>query len=415
MLERDITSVRNLELIASLPFVLMVLSIAVGPFIRDNWWERNYRTVSFSLGALVVLVEVLFLRSPGRIWGTFLEYFAFIALIASLFVVTGGIVIHIEGRATPLKNCLLLLVGAMLSNVMGTTGAAMLLIRPYLRLNRNRLKPYLVVFFIFLIANVGGALTPIGDPPLFLGYLQGVPFLWPLRHIWPIWLLAVALLLAVFYGFDSHNEGDAAAPAERSGLRLQGGYNLFFLALILGAVLLPTPWREVVMLGAAMASYFFTPHAIRQEHDFSFQPIQEVAILFAGIFATMMPALTWLEGNAQHLGLTTPGAYYWGSGSLSAFLDNAPTYLSFLTAAMGFEGMSTPDLLFNSPQFVRAISVGSVFFGACTYIGNGPNFMVKCIADQFGAKSPSFFGYIVRYTLPILLPIYALVWLIFFH
>ncbi len=397
------------------PFVLMLLSIAIIPLISHHWWEKNYPFVALSLGALGLVLYLAMFKDYETVWHTALEYFSFISLIGSLFVVTGGILIRIEGVATPWLNVLVLFLGAVISNFIGTTGASMLLIRPFLRLNKARLKPYLVVFFIFLVSNIGGALTPIGDPPLFLGYLKGIPFFWLLEHVWFIWLFTIALVLAVFLLFDFRNRKglDEPAFAGKLGVILLGKRNFLFLAMIILVVFLPTPWRELIMIGAAIASYFLTPHSIHQDHDFNFEPIREVAILFLGIFATMIPALQYLETHAQSFGLNTPGQFFWLTGSLSAFLDNAPTYLTFLSTAMGGLGVDVHGLLVQTPKDVVGLSLGAVFFGAMTYIGNGPNFMVKCISERAGVKNPTFLGYIIRYSVPILVPIFILVWFLF--
>ncbi|MCX5975700.1 MAG: sodium:proton antiporter [Coprothermobacterota bacterium] len=408
----------NIPLWASVPFLLMLLAIALGPLVKPHWWERNYPWVALALGAVVILLYLFYFRTLEPLGEVALDYFAFICLIGSLFVVTGGILIRIEGVATPFLNTAILLVGAVISNVIGTTGASMLLIRPFLRLNKGRFSAYLVVFFIFLVSNIGGALTPIGDPPLFLGFLKGVPFFWLIPHVWLIWLFTIALLLIVFYFFDVRNRrGLDAEPAFAGPFRVRvfGLCNLAFLGgIILAVLFLPTPWRELAMIVCALASFLVTRRStIHQDNAFTFGPIREVAILFAGIFITMLPALAWLRGNAQTLGLSAPGHFYWTSGALSSFLDNAPTYLSFLNTAIGYTGLNVPAMLQQAPQFIVAISLGSVFFGANTYIGNGPNFMVKSISETAGVKCPSFLGYMARFSIPILIPIFALVWLLF--
>lgn len=401
---------------ASIPFVLFLLCIATLPLINREWWDRRYYIVALVVGIAGVALYILYFGSIERLAHTAHDYVSFIALLASLFTVTGGILIRIEGRAHPAINTALLFFGALLANVVGTTGASMLLIRPYLHLNQARLKGYLVVFFIFVVSNVGGALTPIGDPPLFLGYLKGVPFFWLVGRVWREWLFAIAAILTVFAVIDFRNHravspiGEAAA---KTRLMLRGSYNFLFLAVIIGAVFLNSPHREILMLAAAVGSYLVTPKGLHKSHHFSFAPIVEVAVIFFGIFATMMPALDWLEVNAGSLGLSSPGSYYWATGVLSSFLDNAPTYLSFLSAAMGGTHMDVAGLMSQAPLDIVAISLGAVFFGAATYIGNGPNFMVKSIADRAHVHCPSFLGYIFRYTLPVLIPIFFLVWIIF--
>jgi Na+/H+ antiporter NhaD/arsenite permease-like protein len=318
-----------------------------------------------------------------------------------------------------------LLVGAMLANIFGTTGAAMLLIRPWIQLNKNRVAAHHIVFFIFIIANVGGCLTPIGDPPLFLGYLQGVPFWWVAKNCWPMWAVGVGGLLAIFYVFDKINfqrvpQPPQNRPATRAGWKFSGLPNLFFLAVILGAVFVehPTFLREGLMIAAALGSYLTTKKSVHTANDFNFQPLAEVAILFAGIFATMLPALGWLNVNAQLLlgANPSPGIFFWSTGTLSSALDNAPTYLGFLSALTGVTGSTDiSELLGQKATHVLAISIGAVFFGAATYIGNGPNFMVKAIAEQQRVVMPSFGAFILKFTVPCLLPVLLLVWWCFFR
>jgi len=303
------------------------------------------------------------------------------------------------------------------------------LIRPWIRMNKIRITSFHIVFFIFIISNLGGALTPIGDPPLFLGYLRGVPFFWLFEHVIEEWLFTLMAVLSVFYVLDWRNFQRMPRRLQRSVARdaetwrLDGMVNVLFLLAIIGAVFLTERYflREALMLGAATASYFVTPKMVHEENAFTFAPIKEVAFLFVGIFATMMPALGYLEQHGVEFGLTRPLQYYFASGSLSAVLDNAPTYVNFLqlaqTTAMaeapaafaGMEGVAAVRvLLAQRPELVIAVSLGSVFFGAMTYIGNGPNFMVKSIAHDAGVHVPTFFGYVLRYSLPILLPILAL-------
>jgi Na+/H+ antiporter NhaD/arsenite permease-like protein len=411
-----------------IPFVLLLGAIASGPVLAPKWWLRHYAKVALGLGAITLGYYILGLRDMVTLAHTAHEYFSFIALVGSLYVVSGGIHIHFKGEATPAVNVAFLLVGAVLANFLGTTGAAMLLIRPWIRLNQYRVTAYHIVFFIFIVANIGGCLTPIGDPPLFLGYLQGVPFWWVAEHCWPMWLTGVGLLLAIFYVVDRKNF--ARAPREVREVRehevghkhwsFDGLTNLFFLVVILGAVFISRPvfLREILMAVAAVGSYFTTKKTVHAANQFDFHPIMEVVILFAGIFATMMPALGWLNQNAaQLLGANpAPGIFFWGTGVLSSALDNAPTYLGFLSALFGVAGTDDiHELLGQQHLQVLAISVGAVFFGAATYIGNGPNFMVKAIADQQKVSTPSFFGFILKFALPFLLPVLAVVWYFFFH
>jgi Na+/H+ antiporter NhaD/arsenite permease-like protein len=383
--------------------------------------------VALVLGTIVVAYYLLIKHDSTAVVHAAVEDFSFVSLLTALFVIAGGIHIRLPGRSTPLANTVLLALGAVLANVLGTTGASMLLIRPYLRLNKYRIKPYHVVFFIFLVSNIGGALTPIGDPPLFLGYLKGVPFFWVMNNVLGIWLPALLVLLVVFYGFDWWNFRRAAEKPKRDPedrIVLEGTHNFLFLFLILAVVLaqglepgarlpqtLVKSASAVLMLAIAATAYRFTPPKMRAANEFDFHPILEVAIIFAGIFATMTPALEYLEHHATSLGLVSAGQYYWGTGILSAVLDNAPTYLDFLAAACGLHGLNIENpadvraLLVNGSRFVQAISVG-----ALTYIGNGPNFMVSSNAERAGMRCPSFFGYFFKYALPILLPLFLIIY-----
>ncbi len=410
-----------------LPFALLLAAIALGPFLNRHWWEQHYPKVAVGLGLITTLYYILALHAPTRMLHVAHEYVSFIALIGSLFVVSGGIHIRVKGEATPFVNCVFLLLGAVLANFIGTTGASMLLIRPWIRMNKYRITAFHVVFFIFIVSNVGGCLTPIGDPPLFLGYLRGVPFGWPLEHCWPAWCAAVFGLIAIFYGFDRRNFLRAPKPIRdketaRETWKVDGLPNLAFLGVILAAVFLRNPpgLSEALMVAAAVGSYFTTPRPVHEANDFTFAPVKEVAWLFLGIFATMVPALDYLETHAAQLGLNSPMKFYWCTGALSGVLDNAPTYLAFLAAALGRQGLSLSqpaDVLAFSAQHgneLLAISLGAVFFGAMTYIGNGPNFMVKAIADAAKVKTPSFGAYFLHYALPILVPLFALIALVMF-
>ncbi len=408
-----------------LPFALLLGAMAFAPMRAPQWWLRHYTKVAFGLGAVTLGYYLFVLRDAPRVVHTGHDYASFIALIGSLFVVSGGIHIGVKGEATPSANVIFLFVGAIVANVLGTTGAAMLLIRPWIRMNRYRVTAHHIVFFIFIVGNAGGCLTPIGDPPLFLGYLQGVPFWWIAKNCWPMWAMCVGLLLAIFYAVDRINflrTPRAAREPETAheSWRLDGLPNLFFLAVILGAVFVNRPifLREALMLAAALGSYCTTPKSVHAANDFNFHPVREVAVLFAGIFATMMPALDWLNLNARSLlgDHPSPGIFFWGTGILSSALDNAPTYLGFLDALFGATGVrSTGELVNQHALGLLAISVGAVFFGAATYIGNGPNFMVKAVADQQKIHMPTFPGFILKFTLPFLLPMLLAVWLIFFR
>jgi Na+/H+ antiporter NhaD/arsenite permease-like protein len=313
----------------------------------------------------------------------------------------------------------------------------MLLIRPFIKINKDRIKAYHIVFFIFIVSNIGGALTPIGDPPLFLGFLKGVEFFWVIGHVWYIWLPTILLVTLIFFLIDVRNHPKQETDKVYSGkIEVKGFTNIVFLAIIIISVFLdpavlswvpsldplPIGIREIIMISIMFLSFKTTAQEILAANEFDFEPIKEVAYLFVGIFATMMPALQLIaqvaNENGEHL---TPSTFYWATGSLSAFLDNAPTYLTFLSAEMGKFNLnvniSAEVLSFEiqHPIYLSAISVAAVFFGALTYIGNGPNFMVRSISERSGIKMPSFFGYLFKYAVPVLLPIFTLVWLVFYY
>lgn len=427
---------------AAAPFVLLLILIATGPLLFHKFWHHHYPKIAVGLGALSALYYIIFRNDGGhgvhKVAHAGIEYFAFVALVGSLFVVASTVLLRIKAAGTTTNNTILLAFASVLSNLVGTTGASMLLIRPYLRMNRGRLLPHHIVFFIFLVANVGGALTPIGDPPLFLGYLKGVPFFWTAEHLSVVWFTTVGLLLFMFIAVDRfHGDGGERAVnrPDRFGIEVSGLKSFLFLFFILALVFiqnepfikehapLSTVAVSAAMLALAAGAFLTAPKHILKENEFTFDPVKEVAFLFAGIFLTMIPALEYLEQNAARLGLSTPMSFYLATGSLSAFLDNAPTYLTFLTADMAVGGRSvdiTKDVLahINDPEgalAVAAISAGAVFFGAMTYIGNGPNFMIKSIVEASGQKCPTFFGYFIKWALPILLPILTLVGLLFFY
>lgn len=433
-----------------IPFVVLLLMIATGPLFYEHFWHHNYPKIAVSLAIIVVLYYLFVLHNVHNPVHALAEYIQFIALLASLFIASGGILIQVDKKSTPIANVLLLLIGALISNLIGTTGASMLLIRPFIRLNKNNIQPYHIIFFIFMVSNVGGSLTPIGDPPLFLGFLKGVPFFWTLEHNWPAWILALSILSVIFYFVDrkfGKNGAQEALEEENhftNKISLTGTKNFFWLLLIIISVFLDPnvlEWvpaihydgqkfsfiRETIMFSVAYFSFRFADKKALQGNEFNFEPIREVAFIFIGIFGTMMPALELVGTFAQSeegAAMITYNSLYWGTGFLSGFLDNAPTYLNFLAAAMASQGADINiiqhvkdfalDNYVESSFELMAISIASVFFGAMTYIGNGPNFMVKSIAEQSGIKMPSFFGYVLRFSIPILLPILLITWLVFF-
>jgi Na+/H+ antiporter NhaD/arsenite permease-like protein len=408
-----------------LPFAVLLGAMAMAPLLAPGWWLRHYAKVALGLGAVTLGYYIFILHDSPRVLHTAHDYASFIMLVGSLFVVSGGICIGVKGEAPPLANAVFLLAGAVLANVLGTTGAAMLLIRPWIRMNQRRVAAHHIVFFIFIVANVGGCLTPVGDPPLFLGYLQGVPFWWVAKNCWPMWATGVGILLAMFYVVDKINFARAPRAAREKKIapetwKFDGLASLFFLAVILGAVFVSRPvfLREALMLTAALGSYFTTRKSIHEANHFNFHPVREVVVLFAGIFATMMPALDWLGLHAKELLGASPsaGIFFWSTGAVSAVLDNAPAYLGFLSALSGATGTNEiAELLRQNALSVLAIGVGAVFFGAATYIGNGPNFMVKAIADQEKIPMPGFLGFVFKFTLPFLLPALIAIWLFFFR
>lgn len=430
-----------------LPFVILLLMIATGPVLFPHFWHHNYKFIAPALGLVVILYYVLSLHSSAEPLHALSEYISFIALLGPLFVASGGILIQIDRKGTPLTNCFLLLFGGVIANIIGTTGASMLLVRPFIRLNRDRLKPYHIIFFIFIVSNVGGSLTPIGDPPLFLGFLKGVPFEWTLQHLIPAWAFGILSLVSIFYFFDQRNKSDLdhTETVYSNKIVTRGLYNFVWLFIIIGAVFLDpnvldwVPYisyhgtkfsflRELIQIGAGVASYVFANKQALQGNEFTFGPILEVVYLFFGIFFAMMPALQLIgefASTPEGIAFFDVNTIYWFTGALSSVLDNAPTYVNFLaasTAKFGLDVSSVADvrtfaLGLSDPAtipYLKAISIAAVFFGAMTYIGNGPNFMVKAIAEERGQEMPSFFAYILRYSLPILLPVLFLTWLLFF-
>ncbi len=405
------------------PFVILLACIAIGPLAFPHFWHRRYPVIAVGLG----LISVGYFLATGRVTPMVHaaeEYIGFIALIGALYIIAGGIHIRVSGEATPMVNTVFLAIGAVLSNIIGTTGASMLLVRPWILMNKYRITSFHVVFFIFIVSNVGGCLTPIGDPPLFMGYLKGIPFWWTAEHLWQGWLIALILLLGIFYVLDRINflrapKAVREAETAKETWEFRGLHNVFFIALVLFAVLrLPMWWRELLMAVAAIGSMLTTKKEIHAANDFNFEPLKEVVWLFIGIFATMVPALHYLQ--AQPPPLTNAGSYYWATGLLSGMLDNAPTYLAFLATALGANQLSLDSqtdiatFVASHAETLRAISLGAVLFGAMTYIGNGPNFMVKAIAEHSKVHTPTFIGYIFRYALPFLLPVLVIVWLALF-
>ena len=428
-----------------IPFAMMLLCVAIFPIVFKHWFESNLNKaiVSVVLGVPVVIYLVVAFGSLGweMVGSTAEEYLQFIVLLLALFAISGGIYISGNLLGTPLVNLTILAIGAVLANLIGTMGASMVLIWPLLRANYERkYSVHTVIFFIFVVSNAGGLLTPLGDPPLFLGFLRGVPFQWTLQ-LWPQWLLSVGLLLIVYTAFEiwmyrkeplSYRRFDIE---QHEPLRITGLLNVLILLLVIVTTLLSSYLseigehlhfpliREVIFIILIIISVKIAPHAPRVANQFTWVPIVEVAVLFAGVFATMIPALAIMEARGSALGLSQPWQYFWLTGGLSGFLDNAPTYLTFSSVIMGEVGVSDvgglttaatgADAVFSPAYFLQAISCGAVMMGAFTYIGNAPNLTVKCIAQNFGVKMPSFLGYMF-YSALVLLPIYVVVTLVFF-
>jgi Na+/H+ antiporter NhaD/arsenite permease-like protein len=424
------------------PFVLLLLSIAIGPLFFSHFWHKRYKAISLIIGLLIGAYYLFFLNQTFVVAETLAEYVSFISLLFALYVAAGGIYIFVDIESKAITNVLFLLIGAILTNIIGTTGASVLLIRPFMRLNRYRLKAYHIVFFIFFVSNLGGLLTPIGDPPLFMGFLKGVPFFWTLQNLFPEWITALFLLVTVFLFLEKKNtqlDDVDVSQHYTNKIIINGKRNFIWLALITGTVFLDPNViegfpcivyhgkkisfiREVLQLAIAFVCLRHANKHAMQNNKFDFEPIKEVAFLFFGIFLSMIPALQLLEVAGSFGGFhLSEGTIYFSSGLFSAVLDNAPTYVNFLALVMAMFGWSISNLddvnAFLASEHIRylvAVSVGSVFFGAMTYIGNGPNFMVKSIAESSGVKMPSFFEYIFKFTFPYLLPILILIWLIFF-
>ena len=434
-----------------LPFAGILLSIALMPLFTPHFWHHHFPKVS-AFWALVLAVPFLYffkevaLREIIHI--IIIDYIPFIILLWALFTISGGIYVKGSLKGTPAVNAVILLIGTILASVIGTTGASMLMIRPILRSNAWRVhKVHTIVFFIFLISNIGGSLTPLGDPPLFLGFLHGVPFFWTL-HILPQMAFASVVLLVLYFIMDSYyykKETKTDAPdIAPEPLRIEGSYNFIFLAGIIAAVLfsgtvklgevnifgihqtIENFIKDAILVVMGILSLVFTRQEVRKGNDFSWAPILEVAYLFAGIFITIIPALAILKSGEQGaLGwlirsVNTPAHYFWAAGALSSFLDNAPTYLTFFNSALGkfypgvSEAQAVASLIVEKVPYLAAISAGAVFMGANTYIGNAPNFMVKSIAEEAGVKMPSFFGYMFKYSIPVLVVLFIIITVIFF-
>jgi Na+/H+ antiporter NhaD/arsenite permease-like protein len=434
----------------AIPFLGILLSIALFPLFAPEWWHHHFPQVSLFWAVLLAVPFLLIHRGEAfhEIAHIFLaDYFPFIILLWALYSVSSGILVSGTLRGSPRENLIILASGTLLASWIGTTGASMVMIRPLLRaISWRKHRVHIIVFFIFLVSNIGGALTPLGDPPLFLGFLHHVPFFWTLHLLPPMIFLSVPLL-TLFYVLDRRyyareTRDEPVTRSERMGIR--GGLNFLFLAAIVAAVLMSgilklgyvhvlgvemkieSLLRDAIIVVVGLVSFKTTSDTIHRANQFSWFPIKEVAILFAGIFMTIIPALAILKAgeNGALAGLIAlahrPSNYFWLTGGLSSFLDNAPTYLTFFNTALGalFPSMPEPQavakLIELHGHYLHAISCGAVFMGANTYIGNAPNFMVKSIAEEAGIQMPSFFGYMFKYSIPILMPLFLIMTFLFF-
>lgn len=430
-------NIESIPLWALIPFVIMLAMIAVGPLMFHHWWEnnRNKLIVSIALGIPVAIYLIINGMTDNLMHQILFDYVPFIILLGALFTITGGIHLRGDIQAVPTVNTLFLAIGAVLASIMGTTGAAMLLIRPVIKTNSQRkYKMHTILFFIAIVANCGGLLTPLGDPPLFLLYLRGAPFDW-FFHLLPEWAFVNAVLLIIYMAVDTYYykkepiEAIIQDKIERKPIRMDGTFNFIFLAGVVASVAFLNEHyihaihenhyfgfiREFAILSFAALSIIFTKKEIRLANKFSWGPILEVAYLFIGIFVTMVPALIYLAQNASSFGIHTSTQFYYATGTLSAFLDNAPTAVSFYNLALGLHDFHPGEIIVAGiPEILlTAISVGAVFFGSMTYIGNGPNFMVKAIAEENKIDMPSFFGYMFKFSLIVLLPLFILTQILF--
>lgn len=426
-----------------LPFIFLLLSVAITPLISEKFWEKNFAKIILGFTGITLFSDLFILHDIKTPILSIIEYLQFIIFIVVLYIISGGIYLEINKKGTPIVNCLLLLFGAIISNFIGTTGAATLLIRPFMKINRGRLEPYHIIFFIFIVCNIGGSLSPIGDPPLFSGFLKGVPFFWTLKHNILPWIIANGLLLIVFFFLDYNNKKNCCDVLDKSKIiNIQGKMNFVYILLTLIAIFinpiiipsLPTInifghnialIREILLTIIGICAYKKSNRDILEKNEFTFAPIHELCILFLGIFITMAPALHIIEDKLQYIdhSIITPTLLYWVAAFFSSFLDNTPTYINSLAVCMSINNADISNvhdvlafsqgLYPNSIEFLRTICLTSVFFGGFTYIGNGPNFMIKAIAEKNGVKMPSFFTYILKYSFIYLLPVLTLIWFIF--
>jgi Na+/H+ antiporter NhaD/arsenite permease-like protein len=454
---------RSIPIWMVIPFVGILLSIALGPLVNLHWWEHNQAKVSLFWAAAFFLPYTFMFGISSAVYASLhiyvIDYIPFIILLGGLFIISGGIVLRGSLKGTPIFNTGLILIGTLMASLVGTTGASMLLIRPIIRANEFRkIKMHTIIFFIFLVSNIGGSLTPLGDPPLFLGFLHGVPFFWTLKLFWPF-VFCTTLLLITYYAIDSHYfrqepvliESTECDAEKKEKISIGGLVNFALLGGVIAAIVLSGTYskhplffdaahnsytgiglmterghtlvfpyinllRDSIIILMAILSWKLTPAGVREANHFTWGPIKEVAVLFAGIFLTIVPPMAILQARGAELGVTKTWQFFWATGVLSSFLDNAPTYLTFLSVATGLGATSgvVTDMGIVPEHILLAISCGAVFMGANSYIGNAPNFMVKSIAEENQIKMPSFFGYMV-WSAAILIPIFAALTFVFFR
>lgn len=428
-------------LILSLPFIILIFTITTGPIFYPKYWNNHYSKISIFLSILIILYYTIYLNNFLKPLNTLIEYIQFILLISALYIFSGGILIKINKKNSPIINLFILILGGFTSNLIGTTGASMIFIRPYIKINKKNIKSYHIIFFIFIISNIGGSLTPIGDPPLLLGFLKGVPFFWTIRNNFLPWIITLTILGILFYIIELKNNKKKNIKNiklnyikyKKPYILIYGKKNFIWLLLIITYTSLENQYyffffKEIVIILLILIVYKYKNKHIFKKNRFNFKPIKEIGILFLGIFITMLPVLEITKNLIQYSQFTKNINYntlYWSTGALSGLLDNAPTYINLLNASMSIYGGNINNIenvkaytkgiySINNILELKAISISSVFFGAMTYIGNGPNFIIKSISEQLGIKMPSFFEYILYFSIPFLIPTLIIIWLLFF-
>lgn len=439
----------NLSLLLILPFIILLLMIATGPIFYQNFWHKYYIKISMIISISICIYYIIYLNSLFKILITLIEYIQFILLILVLYISSGGIFIEINKKINSKINLLILFFGSCISNLIGTTGASIILIRPYIKINKKNIKPYHIIFFIFIISNIGGSLTPIGDPPLFLGFLKGVPFFWTLKNNFLPWIFSLIILGGFFYIIDFKNHIDIKNKIKKDKkpyILIYGGKNFFWLIIITISIFLENKIfhfipdikynnhsisfiREIIIILIILFLYKNANKYAFKKNKFNFKPLEEICFVFIAIFISILPILEIINNLAQSnkfINIINYNTLYWSTGLLSGFLDNAPTYLNLLNAIMSTYDANIHNIenvkfytkgiySINNILELKAISIASVFFGALTYIGNGPNFIVKSIAEKYGIKMPSFFEYIIYFSIPLLMPVLIIIWLLFFY